>query len=433
MPQPLAWSHVTVFAGPSLSPHEAEATVPGVIVRPPAKRGNLWSAREAGARVIVLIDGVFAHHLAVSPREVVEVVRDGTCVIGASSMGALRAVDCRPVGVIGVGSIYRLFRRGILDNDDEVVVATNPDDAFSAVSVALINVRYAAARAVRAGIVDVETGRLLTAIAKELYFPERTWPAILSGAGIADHMGRILRHCRATDVKKDDARRALAYMKRLVAGSTIDAFAAPRQRSSRPPLRYPGHDRLFGESPDTVRRELCQWLFAVGRYRRYIWPLVAGAPEFQPAERNGAGRRVAQDQFNAALRRLLEDHERAAQEVWAELEFTGRLDFELAHWYAYRALAAAARRSGMRVTQRALLQTWRELVALHQVGPDVPPEQGIAAIPPAWIGAAAEHIALARAQSARGARLAPRSLRPSRRVEHQWLATSPDLLERSIR
>src|SRR5712691_12195122 len=92
-----------VYVGPTLSASTVKALLPSSDIRPPIARGYLYRDREAGGAVFVILDGVFTQHLAISPREVVDVACDNALVIGASSMGALRAAECWPVGVQGVG------------------------------------------------------------------------------------------------------------------------------------------------------------------------------------------------------------------------------------------------------------------------------------------------------------------------------------------
>ena len=137
------------FVGPSISRPDAERACPGLDVRPPVRRDDLYRARELGAWGFLVIDGVFMQEDALSPREVVDVLEDGALVLGAASMGALRAADCWPAGARGVGLIYRLYRRGILESDEDVAVAVSADGSDAAVSLPLVNVRYAMARAVR--------------------------------------------------------------------------------------------------------------------------------------------------------------------------------------------------------------------------------------------------------------------------------------------
>src|SRR5688572_24185459 len=94
------------FVGSTISRAEAGRLCPGLDLRPPARRDDLYRAREGGAWGFLLIDGVFMQDDAVSPREVVDVLDDGALVVGAASMGALRAADCWPAGARGIGLIY---------------------------------------------------------------------------------------------------------------------------------------------------------------------------------------------------------------------------------------------------------------------------------------------------------------------------------------
>jgi hypothetical protein len=172
-------SDVVVFLGPSLPATVASDLVPGADIRPPVRRGELRAARADGARILVVIDGAFAHSLAVSPREVVDVLRSGAIVIGASSMGAIRAAECEPAGMIGIGEVYAGFRDGRLVSDDEVAVVTDPDTGHRAVSVPLVAVRsgLCCARADRA--ISAADARALLAAAESLHFSERQWLGVV--------------------------------------------------------------------------------------------------------------------------------------------------------------------------------------------------------------------------------------------------------------
>lgn len=95
---------VVVFLGPSCDLAAAREIL-DADYRPPAKRGDITRAVEDGARVIGLIDGVFFQDCAVAHREVLAALRAGVRVVGASSMGALRAAELDSLGMEGVGEI----------------------------------------------------------------------------------------------------------------------------------------------------------------------------------------------------------------------------------------------------------------------------------------------------------------------------------------
>ena len=83
---------VVVFLGPSLSRARAEEILQAEW-RPPARRGDVYRAAQDGARIIVLIDGVFFQDSSVAHKEVIYALDAGARVLGASSMGALRASE----------------------------------------------------------------------------------------------------------------------------------------------------------------------------------------------------------------------------------------------------------------------------------------------------------------------------------------------------
>ena len=114
-------SHVVVLHRPQPAPERGRRAA-GCDLPPArqARRSDPLLAAKPSA--VGIIDGEFYQSLAVSPKEVLALLESGVAVYGAASMGALRAVELHRYGMIGVGSIFRLFRRGVLDADDEVAV-----------------------------------------------------------------------------------------------------------------------------------------------------------------------------------------------------------------------------------------------------------------------------------------------------------------------
>ena len=74
-------------------------SLPTVAHAPPVKRGDLTAVDEY--EVIVILDGEFGQHDSVSPKEILAVLEKGKTVIGAASMGALRASELDRCGMIG--------------------------------------------------------------------------------------------------------------------------------------------------------------------------------------------------------------------------------------------------------------------------------------------------------------------------------------------
>jgi TfuA protein len=206
----------TVFLGPSCDLETARAILPAAGFRPPAARGDIARAAADGARVILLIDGVFLQDCAVGHREVLGVLRAGVTVIGASSMGALRAAELDAFGMVGVGEVYRRFRDGELESDDEVALVYDPESGY-ALSEPLVNIRATLEAAVADGAVAPAEADAVLEAARALYFPERTWPAVLRRAAVSGAAREALAGRPLVDLKRADAVAALEYARDLQA------------------------------------------------------------------------------------------------------------------------------------------------------------------------------------------------------------------------
>lgn len=166
-----------IFLGPSL-PIERAKMILDADYRRPAKKGDLLQLilRETG--VVGLIDGLFLQDYPPTPIEVYNLVKKkGTVLYGSSSLGALRAVELSKYGMIGVGKIFNLFRRGILDSDDEVAVSFTDYSNYK--SEALIDIRYNLFLAEKKSIINNETKKHILKVSKSIYFPYRTYDDIL--------------------------------------------------------------------------------------------------------------------------------------------------------------------------------------------------------------------------------------------------------------
>lgn len=177
---------------------------PKIEYLPPAARGDLAQAA-ATFRHVLLIDGVFHHDLAVSPKEAYEAAQ--RCRLsGAASMGALRAAECAPYGMTPVGVIAAWFRYGVIDGDDEVAVAVDPR-THSAWTVPLVNVRFLMRRAVAGRILSRWESEIIIEQARRVYYAERQWDDVLEIA--PSHIRTALnRLCQndESDLKRLDAR-----------------------------------------------------------------------------------------------------------------------------------------------------------------------------------------------------------------------------------
>jgi hypothetical protein len=138
-----------IFVGPSLDLHTARTVLPDAVFLPPAKQADLIGALGAyQPDVIGLIDGSFGQSLSVWHKEILFALEQGVAVLGAASMGALRAVELGPFGMQGVGEVYGWFSAGVLQDDDEVAVLHAPaEQGFRPITEPMVNIRATLARA----------------------------------------------------------------------------------------------------------------------------------------------------------------------------------------------------------------------------------------------------------------------------------------------
>lgn len=199
---------IIVFLGPSLRVEEAQKILDAEY-RPPAARGDIRKAADEGARIVGLIDGVFFQACSVAHREVLYALRKGVRVLGASSMGALRAAELDGLGMEGVGEIYQAYRDGAIVSDDEVALVFDQETGLS-LSAPLVNIRWTIRKAEEEGVIGEAEGQALLEAAKALYFPERTYEAVCDGAkaAIGDEAAeKFLAFARTSGVdrKREDA------------------------------------------------------------------------------------------------------------------------------------------------------------------------------------------------------------------------------------
>jgi hypothetical protein len=235
MSDPRIW----VFAGPSLPPAVRPADE-ALCWRPPAVAGDAVAAADARPRAVVLIDGLFDLWPAIRHTELLDLIDAGVPVIGASSMGALRAAELHTLGMIGVGAIFRAYASGRIIADDEVAVLHGPQEmGWAPLTIPQVNVRATLARAIRQRVISAQAARALRDRSADVFFQDRSWRWLLHIAAAesiapAPELARLGAWLPGgqVDQKRRDALEALAVAAALpAAGSAArpsagTAFAA---------------------------------------------------------------------------------------------------------------------------------------------------------------------------------------------------------------
>ncbi len=176
---------LVVFAGPSLRPADlpvlaarARAAGRDLELRPPVRRLDLLDLVESAVdNEVVMLDGEFGQSLAVSITEIRAVLAAGQPLHGASSMGALRAVECRTLGMTGSGWVFEQYLSGAIESDGDVALLYDPDD-YLPVTIPLANVRWLLASKESEGLLDRCAADAALRVANAAHFRERR-PSVL--------------------------------------------------------------------------------------------------------------------------------------------------------------------------------------------------------------------------------------------------------------
>ncbi len=197
-----------IFVGPSL-PGARSLVGDEIDVRPPATCGDVFEAVSCGAKAIGIVDGGFEYTAPVWHKEILFALFSGVRVFGGASMGALRAAECKPFGMIGIGRVYDEYASGrTIDDADVALLHGPPELGYTALTVPMVNVR--------ATLDELEGRQELTrdlrmeveTVAADLFFKVRTWKSIVEhlNCPVAGKKALLrLLKSREVDQKRADA------------------------------------------------------------------------------------------------------------------------------------------------------------------------------------------------------------------------------------
>jgi hypothetical protein len=199
----------------------------------PVKCGNVLEAFREGYRRIVIVDGLFERVPAVWHKEIMLVIDRGATVIGCSSMGALRAIELEPFGMLGFGKVVADFKSGRIADDDEVTVAhLGPAQDYHSLTDAMVNIRYTVADAVARGVLEAREADQIISHAKAAFYKKRNLGLfareVLSGERLARFESHLADH-GVIDQKRADALALLENLEPWLASQP-----APANRSGEP-------------------------------------------------------------------------------------------------------------------------------------------------------------------------------------------------------
>lgn len=225
---------ICVFLGPTLAQAEAAKLLDATYL-PPARRGDIHAAvLDHGATVVGLVDGYFEQVPSAWHKEILWALSQGVAVWGAASIGALRAAELAQFGMQGVGRIYEGYASGTFplcpgpfEDDDEVAVIHGPAETGYAASEAMVDIRVTLAAAAEAGVIPLAEAIAVAALAKGMFYKDRTWRAVLQAAEGADALAAWLPGNAVSQKALD----AVALLRHLASGAEAPAPAFRFERT----------------------------------------------------------------------------------------------------------------------------------------------------------------------------------------------------------
>ncbi|MCX7114331.1 MAG: TfuA-like protein [Gammaproteobacteria bacterium] len=207
-----------VYLGPTLNLQEAKKHLHQAYYHPPVKCGDLIRVFRLKPKRIVIIDGIYERTPAVWHKEIMLGLDNGIEIYGAASMGALRAAELSPFGMIGVGQVFQDFLNKTLNDDDEVAVLhQNQERDYAPLNDAMVNIRATLELAYQQGVISIATKLYLIAECKRQFYPHRSLEkSILQFEKQNPNEGNALSGWLSStglvDIKKQDAQLVLAHV-----------------------------------------------------------------------------------------------------------------------------------------------------------------------------------------------------------------------------
>lgn len=213
-----------LFSGPTLSGLVRDGRLsghPDIVCRGPAAQGDVARAVLEGATVIGLVDGRYEDVAAPWHKEILFALASGVTMLGAGSLGALRAAECAAYGMIGLGEIHSRYMRGELYDDADVAQSHGPEEVdHLPLTEALVNVEATLKRLVEIGEIDAGFFAGAMRAARSIFFKHLDFEAVAQRLAIDEDRRRAFvaaARANRVDRKRADALLLVEAMARLPA------------------------------------------------------------------------------------------------------------------------------------------------------------------------------------------------------------------------
>lgn len=201
-----------LFTGPTLASQlpRIKEQCPAIDVRGPARWGDVAQAVRDGATRIGIVDGYFEQTRSVWHKEIIFALSSGARVAGAASLGALRAAECEPFGMVPIGTIANAYISGELFDDSDVALVHGPAELnYLALSEPRVNVVATLNAMLRENLISTTEWKNAKAVAERMFYAELSLRSVFSNMQImnANRVERLIKIARAkyVDAKQIDA------------------------------------------------------------------------------------------------------------------------------------------------------------------------------------------------------------------------------------
>lgn len=228
-----------LFAGPSVCglpiPRDIE-------LRAPAVCGDLAALLSDPPAAVGLVDGYFGTAPTVWHKEILDLLGRGVRVLGAASIGAVRAAELADMGMEGVGAIFAAYRAGAIERDDAVMLLQAPAGyGHAPLTVALVDAEYA----LNTVPCPPRARRMMQRIVRTMRYDRRSWPRCLAeyrsraGTGFPVALEDL---AAASSLKRADAALLIARLSEFGSDS-----ASPPERGGPPMTNH--YLRMLARTP----------------------------------------------------------------------------------------------------------------------------------------------------------------------------------------
>lgn len=164
-----------IFVGPSL--RSASFSDDSVQLRPPIQAGDVLDLLDSAPlpSSILLVDGIFGAGQAISVGELREAIGHNIALFGSTSMGALRAAETAPAGMVPLGGIAAEYASGRRINDADVALLHTQD--FTPITIPTVNIEYLG-RLMQLSGAPWEQVNTFVESCRAIHFTRRTPPAV---------------------------------------------------------------------------------------------------------------------------------------------------------------------------------------------------------------------------------------------------------------